>query len=821
MSFPATIPATTGTGKRKRDCTGTSSRDPDDGKPSEKKARGRAVHSLTCEQIKIVSTAQPPMGELGSNPDADETCRLICVMAAAGSGKTTTINHTITRLVALGHRSINYVVFNKRNAIEAHGKMYNANLSKGATVSCSTADALALRTLQMYETNLFNVVYSPLSTMDVHRLIKSQYEVDINAFLGNLDYPGAPDHNRCVDKCADGIRRHLLSFLQSDLRDRTCYAQGIPEADTPCDMCRLHRDRSTSGFSEANAGPDQCLSLPVCHNDAFSVQYHGLWKSDKRGDEFSRIRPFFYYPLRMWHERHEVSEKILRAPSNLTDNINEARRWYALMARRAWFDLFAKASRMTHSTVMKRVQLNQYSMSANVTCLLIDESQDLNPAKTDWFVRQCLNRQTYFVGDSMQMIYGFTGSESRTLMSLEHIFTSMLGTTCQNGNYFSSYDLTRSFRFPDNIARVANLIIMAKYFSNQRQTFHRYTVHGRNDSNLGPCSVSYDDPLHAQNSDNTFPRVQGGLTVLARKNRTIVSEILDLALRDSTVKIAVNGGSQHSQVIKSMQDRIAPLYAVYTGTSASIPTSSDGEFLEWEGINDLTWYTVMNDVNNGIGQRYRLTCQVIEKYGVQTETDYVGSSLEQNIGALNNRINYKNAHGADVIFSTVHVAKGLEWNNVQVLGDFGSKQFTSRIVDRDANATWQDHLPWNSPGFEWGLGSQESETNLLYVAVTRAKQRLFIPTKSNLMGLHVGALVRTMDTISRVGQEQEQYSADYPESEVHKHARLLAAATMHLPDTLRAPDYFISLLKQAECIRYHMLLGGIHSTDKVILPDVE
>ena len=76
----------------------------------------------------------------------------------------------------------------------------------------------------------------------------------------------------------------------------------------------------------------------------------------------------------------------------------------------------------------------------------------------------------------MQMIYGFTGSESRTLMSLEHIFTSMLGTTCQNGTYFSSYDLTHSFRFPDNIARVANLIIMAKYFSNQRQTFHRYTV---------------------------------------------------------------------------------------------------------------------------------------------------------------------------------------------------------------------------------------------------------------------------------------------------------------------------------------------------------
>ena len=61
--------------KRIRDCTDISSRDSDDGKPSEKRARGRAVHSLTGEQFKIVSTAQPLMGEVDSNPDADEAYR--------------------------------------------------------------------------------------------------------------------------------------------------------------------------------------------------------------------------------------------------------------------------------------------------------------------------------------------------------------------------------------------------------------------------------------------------------------------------------------------------------------------------------------------------------------------------------------------------------------------------------------------------------------------------------------------------------------------------------------------------------------------------
>ena len=100
-----------------------------------------------------------------------------------------------------------------------------------------------------------------------------------------------------------------------------------------------------------------------------------------------------------------------------------------------------------------------------------------------------------------------------------------------------------------------------------------------------------------------------------------------------------------------------------------------------------------------------------------------------------------------------------------MLGDFGSRQFTLQIVDREPNAVWNGHLPWNNPGFEWKMGSQESETNLLYVSVTRAKRQLFIfiPTKSNLQGLHIGALVRTMAAISEVGKLQQQFGDDLPE----------------------------------------------------------
>lgn len=157
-----------------------------------------------------------------------------------------------------------------------------------------------------------------------------------------------------------------------------------------------------------------------------------------------------------------------------------------------------------------------------------------------------------------------------------------------------------------------------------------------------------------------------------------------------------------------------------------------------------------------------------------------------------------------------------------MLGDFGSRQFTLQIVDREPNAVWNGHLPWNNPGFEWKMGSQESETNLLYVSVTRAKRQLFIfiPTKSNLQGLHIGALVRTMAAISEVGKLQQQFGDDLPETEVFKHARLLAAATIHVPDTEPAPDYFVKLMQHAECIRHHMILGGETRRIKVTLPFV-
>jgi F-box protein 18 (helicase) len=75
---------------------------------------------------------------------------------------------------------------------------------------------------------------------------------------------------------------------------------------------------------------------------------------------------------------------------------------------------------------------------------------------------------------------------------------------------------------------------------------------------------------------------------------------------------------------------------------------------------------------------------------------------------------------AQVYFSTVHRCKGLEYDVVQLVPDFVSREKIAKVAEE-----WQIAPPT--------AGEQArflEEINLLYVAVTRAKHRVYFPDDS-------------------------------------------------------------------------------------------
>jgi len=97
------------------------------------------------------------------------------------------------------------------------------------------------------------------------------------------------------------------------------------------------------------------------------------------------------------------------------------------------------------------------------------------------------------------------------------------------------------------------------------------------------------------------------------------------------------------------------------------------------------------------------------------------------------------AKGADIIISTCHAAKGMEWDNVQVCDDFfdlcALKDIPKHGFKFPVNTATMRFIPASSAkqhaGKQWifDIPNWGDDVNLLYVACTRAKEVLRIPPK--------------------------------------------------------------------------------------------
>jgi ATP-dependent exoDNAse (exonuclease V) beta subunit len=106
-----------------------------------------------------------------------------------------------------------------------------------------------------------------------------------------------------------------------------------------------------------------------------------------------------------------------------------------------------------------------------------------------------------------------------------------------------------------------------------------------------------------------------------------------------------------------------------------------------------------------------------------------------------------------MIFSTVHRAKGMEYDVVYLVDDFITEEKLVKLKDKEE--------PINTAKFT-------EEINLLYVAVTRAKYKLYIPETLVPRGVpvskHIKAGKKTVDTRPAGKQVQPGVSSIFRQS---------------------------------------------------------
>ncbi len=272
---------------------------------------------------------------------------------------------------------------------------------------------------------------------------------------------------------------------------------------------------------------------------------------------------------------------------------------------------------MLHDGYLKLYQLSKPVLRYD--CILLDEAQDTNPVTSDFVFLQCQNiypkkkpASIILVGDSHQQIYSFRGAKD-TLKKIKAT---------------KSLFLTQSFRFDNNIATVANM--MLETFKNENQKIVGTPVNKAAKQKWNP---------------NNY-------TIIARTNATVFKKAVQLYKNNN---IGFVGGINGYRL-----NIINDIYNLMTEKKVS-----DSYIRSFSNYNALKSYA--RDVED-----FELlsACKVVEEYK---------HGIPNHIEAITKK-NMEETDAA-IILTTAHKAKGLEWNNVLMMDDFQNLITEDNYID--------------------------------------------------------------------------------------------------------------------------------------------
>ncbi len=298
--------------------------------------------------------------------------------------------------------------------------------------------------------------------------------------------------------------------------------------------------------------------------------------------------------------------------------------------------------------------------------ILFDEGQDASAAMLDVFLQQPAVK--IIVGDTHQQIYGWRYAVN----SLQQVG-------------FPVHNLSNSFRFDEEVALVANKILSWKKHLHQ------------------PPAVKIIGAGIPGTANTTK-------AVLGRTNFGLLLNAISRWQSGQIKKLHFEGNINSY----TFADEGASLYDVlnlYNGKTASI---KDKLLAEMRSMKDLEEYIQKTEDNS-----LAVMVEVVKEFG---------NRLPGLINEL--KTNHTSTkEEAEMIFSTVHRCKGMEYDEVTLLNDFTNEDKLKKQIELNGG----DKMS------EAARNRLSEEINILYVAVTRARNKLIIPPDINpLRSIEVG-----------------------------------------------------------------------------------
>lgn len=305
---------------------------------------------------------------------------------------------------------------------------------------------------------------------------------------------------------------------------------------------------------------------------------------------------------------------------------------------------------ITHDFYLKKFQLSNPQL--NYDYILFDEGQDASAAMLDVFLKQRATK--VIVGDTHQQIYGWRYAVN----SLEKAD-------------FKTFNLSNSFRFGQPMADLAMSVLKWKEI------------------------IADYKPLEI-NGKGTGKQTKLKATI-ARTNLGLLLKAIEYVKEKQNVKHIYFEGNINSY---TYAEDGASLYDVLNLQNGKRSMIKDKMIQSMRDIEELEDY-----IDKTEDAQLGMMVEIVKEYG--NEIPGLIRSLKDK------HVANEDKEKVEMVFSTVHRCKGMEYDVVHLVGDFITEKKLQRAQDDKSQPLNADKL--------------NEEINLLYVAVTRTRNSLHIP----------------------------------------------------------------------------------------------